>query len=153
MTQEETQEEVSKDELDRAQALTHGQVCYLQIPARDSKRSAEFYADVFGWNIDAHHPDFTVPGSPVLIGQWVEDRPPARDAGPLLWIHVDDITATLDRVAARGGEVIESPTPDGPIRMLATILDPAGNPIGLAAHRRLSQKRGKRKAQKWSCGI
>jgi uncharacterized protein len=125
---------MTSEELERASALVHGQVCYLQIPADDSKRAAEFYAAVFGWDIDAHSPDFTVPGSPVLIGQWVEDRPPARDGGPLLWIHVADMTATLERVSAHGGEVIASPVPDGPVRMLATILDPAGNPVGLVGH-------------------
>ncbi len=131
---------MSEEELDRARALVHGQVCYLQIPADDSKRSAEFYAAVVGWRVDADHPGFQVPGSPVLIGQWVEDRPPARDAGPLLWIHVDDMTAALERVVAHGGEVSGPPVPDGPVRMLATILDPAGNPVGLAGHLRLSQQ-------------
>jgi predicted enzyme related to lactoylglutathione lyase len=124
----------AKEERERAGALVHGQVCYLQIPARDSKHSAEFYASVFGWDIGTHYPDFTVPGSPVLIGQWVEDRPPARDAGPLLWIHVAGMTAALERVVAHGGEIIDPPVPDGPVRMLATILDPAGNPVGLAGH-------------------
>jgi predicted enzyme related to lactoylglutathione lyase len=125
------EEAVSRQELDRARDLVHGQVCYLQIPAADTKQSAEFYAAVFGWRVEHPHPSFEAPG---LIGQWVEDRPPARDAGPLLWVHVDDMNATLDRVAANGGEVIEPPAPDGPIRTLATIADPAGNPVGLAGH-------------------
>jgi len=56
----------------------------------------------------------------VLTGQRVEDRPPRAGAGRLLWIHVDDMTAALDGVATRGGEVF----------------DPGVDPVGLAGHLR-----------------
>ena len=65
-----------------------GQLSYLQIPALNVQRSAEFYARVFGWHIEHPHPGFDAPG---LIGQWVTDRPPARDAGMLPWLHVDSM--------------------------------------------------------------
>ena len=55
----------------RALGLTHGQVCYLQLPAADRNRAAAFYRAVFGWQTETHHPDFESPG---LIGQWVEGR-------------------------------------------------------------------------------
>jgi uncharacterized protein len=118
-------------ETSRTLGLVHGQVCYLQLPATDRGRAAAFYQAVFGWQIEAHAPDFEAPG---LIGQWVTDRPPARDAGPLLWLHVADLVQTLDRVTALGGAILEPPSPDGPTRVLATIADPEGNPIGLASH-------------------
>ncbi len=115
----------------RALGLVHGQLCYLQLPAVSSQRAAAFYQAVFGWRIEAHYPDFEAPG---LIGQWVEGRPPARDAGPMIWIHVADMAGTLERVTAHGGEILEPPAPDGPTRTLATIADSEGNPIGLAGH-------------------
>jgi uncharacterized protein len=115
----------------RAASLVHGQVCYLQLPAANSKRAAAFYEAVFGWDIGTHYPDFESPG---LIGQWVEGRPPARDAGPMIWLAVADMNETIDKVTAHGGEILESPAPDGPTRTLATIIDPEGNPIGLAGH-------------------
>src|SRR2546425_8620771 len=31
--------------------LTNGKVCYVEIPAVDVRRSAEFYEKVFGWRI------------------------------------------------------------------------------------------------------
>jgi predicted enzyme related to lactoylglutathione lyase len=122
---------MSEEELTRARALDHGQLCYLQLPAVDLTKSAEFYEAVFGWRVEAPYPSFEAPG---LIGQWVEDRPPTRDAGPLLWLAVRDMSETLARVTANGGEVTGPPAPDGAYRILATILDPAGNPIGLAGH-------------------
>ena len=115
----------------RVLGLVHGQVCYLQLPAANRDRAAAFYQAVFGWQIEAHYPDFEAPG---LIGQWVEDRPPARDAGPMIWIHVADMAETLEQVIRHGGEILEPPAPDGPTRTLATIIDPEGNPIGLAGH-------------------
>jgi uncharacterized protein len=118
-------------EASRALGLVHGQVCYLQLPAANRERAATFYEAVFGWHIEVHHPDFEAPG---LIGQWVEGRPPARDAGPMIWIHVADMAGTLEQVTAHGGEILEPPAPDGPTRTLATITDPEGNPIGLAGH-------------------
>ena len=74
-------------------------------------------------------PGFEAPG---VIGQWVTDRPATADAGVLLWIHVDSIDAALQMVRARGGRVVGAPTPDGDERWLATVLDPAGNAIGIA---------------------
>jgi predicted enzyme related to lactoylglutathione lyase len=114
----------------RVRRLTHGQVCYLQIPALDLIKSAGFYEKIFGWKIERPYPSFEAPG---LIGQWVNDRAPARDAGILIWINVDRIEDVLESVRASGGEVLEPPSPDGP-RWLATIRDPAGTLIGLARH-------------------
>lgn len=114
--------------------LEHGRLSYLQIPALDVERSAAFYEAMFGWRIEHPHPSFE---APALIGQWVEDRPPASDAGPLLWIHVDDIEQALERTTRTGGDIIEPPSADGPTRILAIIRDPAGNAIGIVQHARL----------------
>ena len=31
--------------------LTNGKICYIEVPAIDIARSADFYSKVFGWNI------------------------------------------------------------------------------------------------------
>jgi predicted enzyme related to lactoylglutathione lyase len=116
--------------------LAHGQLCYLQIPALDIARSAEFYAAVFGWHTDPPGSGFEAPG---LIGQWVADRGVAAAAGPLGWIAVDDIDETLRQAAAKGGAALEQPSPDGPVRMLASVSDPAGNTVGVVGHGRSQQ--------------
>jgi predicted enzyme related to lactoylglutathione lyase len=53
-----------------------------------------------------------------------------------LWIHVDDVEEALERTRGAGGEVVEPPSADGPMRILATIRDPAGNAVGLVQHSR-----------------
>jgi predicted enzyme related to lactoylglutathione lyase len=110
----------------------HGQLVYVQIPALDATASARFYERVFGWQVDPPGTGFEAPG---LIGQWVTDRPAAPDAGPLAWIFVTDVDRALELAASCGGEVVEQPYPDGPVRVLATVRDPAGNLVGLAGHR------------------
>jgi predicted enzyme related to lactoylglutathione lyase len=109
-------------------AAVHGQLSYLQVPATDVGQSAGFYEKIFGWHVEPPHPSFEAPG---LIGQWVEDRPAAPDAGLLAWIQVDRIDDTLDLVRTNGGEVLDGPSPDGSERWLATIRDPAGNVLGI----------------------
>jgi len=116
----------------RARRLVHGQVCYLQMPAVDAARAAAFYEAVFGWQTEHPYQDFESPG---LIGQWVPGRPAAADAGPIIWIHVADLDETLEQVARHGGGITNPPSPDGPDRTLATIVDPEGNAIGLASHK------------------
>jgi uncharacterized protein len=110
--------------------LEHGQLCYLQIPARDVGESAAFYATVFGWQVEPPDAGFTSPG---LIGQWVEEADPAA-GGPLLWLQVRSIEAALELAASAGGEVLEAPARDGPYRLLARVRDPAGNIVGIVEH-------------------
>jgi predicted enzyme related to lactoylglutathione lyase len=57
------------------------QLSSLQVPITDVWRSTEFYEAVFGWRVERPFPSFE---APQLIGQWVDDRPTAPDAGPLL---------------------------------------------------------------------
>jgi predicted enzyme related to lactoylglutathione lyase len=114
----------------RESALAHGQVCYLQIPALDLMKSADFYEKVFGWKIERPSPSFEAPR---LIGQWVSDRPPVPEGGLLAWINVDRIDEILELVQASGGAVVGPLSADGP-RWLATIRDPAGNVLGVVQH-------------------
>jgi uncharacterized glyoxalase superfamily protein PhnB/predicted enzyme related to lactoylglutathione lyase len=110
--------------------LQPGQLCYLQIPALDVTTSARFYERLFGWGVDPPESGFEAPG---LIGQWITDRPPAPDAGPVGWIHVPDVRRKLQEAQAAGATRCEGPLPDGP-RLLASFTDPAGNLVGIVQH-------------------
>src|ERR1700761_6025169 len=85
-----------------------GQPVYLQIPATDIEASARFYGDVFGWKVSPPGSEFEAPG---LIGQWITDRAPAPDAGPVMWIHVDDLSDTLERAQRADAAMVDQPTP------------------------------------------
>jgi len=116
------------DDAGHESGLAHGQLCYLQLPALDIRRSADFYATIFGWRTDPASSGFEAPG---LIGQWVDDRAADPGAGPLAWIKVDRIDDALDLAEANGGDVLAPPSLDDGVRWLATIADPGGNTIGL----------------------
>lgn len=110
--------------------LAHGQLCYLQIPATDITASARFYEQAFGWRVAPPQPGFE---APAMIGQWITDRPPSPEAGPVLWIHVGDVRHTLKDAERAGATPREGPIVDGS-RLLASVTDPAGNLVGIVQH-------------------
>jgi predicted enzyme related to lactoylglutathione lyase len=115
--------------------LPRPRVCYLQIPAVDARRSADFYEQVFGWNIrrrDSDHPSFD-DATGNVSGAFFIGLAPMREPGIIVSIWVDNIDATVAKAAAHGGEVVKTPQPDQPgsNSWIATFRDPAGNLIGL----------------------
>ena len=113
-------------------SLPFPRLCYLEIPATDPRKSAEFYKEVFGWNIrrgDSDRPSFDDPSS--VSGAFVTYLKPAQPPGILPSIWVKDIEAYATKIAAHGGEIVERPRPDEPggVCLIATFRDPAGNTL------------------------
>src|SRR4029077_11810254 len=112
--------------------LGNGKICYLQIPATDIARSAEFYDRVFGWNIRQRGDGHTAfdDGVGEVSGEWVLGRPPAVEPGLLVYIMVDSVAGALDLILANGGEVVQPLGADAP-EITARFRDPGGNVIGI----------------------
>src|SRR5437773_7219267 len=112
--------------------LTNGKVCYVEIPASDIRRSAEFYEKVFGWRIRQRGDGATafVDTTGEVSGAWVRGRPPATAPGVLIYIWGDSVAATIGTVIAHGGEIVQ-PIGADPGEITARFRDPAGNVIGL----------------------
>lgn len=117
--------------------LLHGQIGYLQLPARDLEASAAFYEKVFGWSIDTGQGSFEAPAG--MIGQLTTDLSPAAAGGAIVWIWADNLGATQQQVEASGGKVHGPPQLDGGERWLLEVDDPAGNRIGIVAPARSAQ--------------
>jgi predicted enzyme related to lactoylglutathione lyase len=49
----------------------------------------------------------------------------------LVWVMVDDVEATLEKIGAAGGETASPMTPQGDGEAIATFRDPAGNVLGI----------------------
>jgi uncharacterized protein len=113
-----------------------GKICYLEIPATDIARSADFYQRVFGWHIRKDSDGSISFDDAVgeVSGMWVLGRPPSTSPGILISIMVDDVAASLDKVTAAGGKVVQPIAPDTPA-ITATFSDPAGNVFCLYQHR------------------
>src|SRR5438132_6855893 len=112
--------------------LANGKICYIEIPAVDIQRSADFYAKVFGWRTrqrgDGHLAFDDATGQ--VSGTWVLGRPAASQPGLLVYIIVDSVAATVDVIAAQGGTLVQPIGADAP-EITARFRDPAGNLIGL----------------------
>ena len=112
--------------------LANGKICYVEMPALDIRRSADFYQKVFGWRVrqrgDGHTAFDDTTGD--VSGAWVRGRPPAGQPGLLLYVMVDSVAATIDAVIANGGEIVQPIGADAP-EITARFRDPAGNVIGL----------------------
>ena len=112
--------------------LANGKICFIQIPATDVARSADFYSSVFGWKI-RERGDGRIAfddGAGEVSGEWVLDRPPAAQPGLLVYIMVDSVAATLEAIMANGGEIVQPVGVDAP-EITARFRDPAGNVMGI----------------------
>jgi predicted enzyme related to lactoylglutathione lyase len=112
--------------------LANGKICYLEMPASDIARAAEFYQRVFGWNVRKRGDGATAFDDTTgqVSGAWVTGRPPATAPGLLFYVMVDSVAATLESVVANGGKVVQPVGADAP-EITARFSDPAGNVIGL----------------------
>jgi len=112
--------------------MASGKVCYLEIPAADIGRSADFYAKVFGWKVrqrsNGHIAFDDTTGQ--VSGTWVLGRPPSSQPGLLVYIWVDSVVETVDAIVAQGCEIVQPIGADKP-EITARFRDPGGNVIGL----------------------
>ena len=112
-------------------------VVHFEIASTDSDKVRKFYADVFGWEVDANNPmnygmastkdgDTGIDGGFYQVGD-ANDKPGLR-----IYAQVADGEAVLAKVEASGGKRL------GPLQevpgmgiKVAQFLDPEGNMFGL----------------------
>jgi predicted enzyme related to lactoylglutathione lyase len=112
--------------------LGDGKICYIEIPATDVQRSAEFYRNVFDWNI-RQRGDGAVAfddGIGEVSGAFVLGRPPAAAPGLMVYIWVESASATVTAILANGGEIVQPIGGDAP-EITARFRDPGGNVMGI----------------------
>jgi predicted enzyme related to lactoylglutathione lyase len=102
------------------------------MPAIDIRRSADFYAKVFAWNIRQRGDGSTAFDDTTgeVSGTWVVGRPPSAQPGLLFYIMVDSVAASIEAVIAHGGVLVQPIGGDAP-EITARFRDPGGNVIGL----------------------
>ncbi len=114
----------------------NGKICYVELPAIDINISANFYKEVFGWNIRQRDDGSTSFDDAVgeVSGTWVTGRKPAaNEPGLLIYIMVDSVEATIKLIIKNGGKLVQPIGMDAP-EITARFSDPAGNIIGLYQH-------------------
>ena len=112
--------------------LGNGKICYIEIPATDISRSADFYTKVFGWKTRMRgdgHLAFD-DGVGQVSGVWVTKRKPSPEPGLLIYIMIDDVNTTIKSIVDNGGKIVQQVGMDAP-EITARFSDPGGNVLGL----------------------
>lgn len=113
--------------------MSHGRICYLEIPAKTSEASAQFYSSIFGWKVRTRGDGelaFDDPGG--VSGTWVKESDRTPDEQTRVYILVDAIDETLKKVQAAGGRTVTPRTEIGAgLGAFAVFADPVGNEFGL----------------------
>lgn len=98
---------------------------FFDLAGPDSGLLSGFYSTVFGWE-PGEDGQFAVPAKAGIRAAIREDPAEKR-----LYIGVNDVTSTLERVEDEGGSV-DAPRFEVPgVVVLGLFRDPAGNPMGL----------------------
>jgi predicted enzyme related to lactoylglutathione lyase len=109
----------------------NGKICYLEIPATDVARSAEFYSRSFGWTLRQRGDGATSFDDTTgqVSGTWVTGRPP-QSPGLMVSIMVEDAEAAIKKIEENGGEIVQ-PIGGDPGEITARFRDPGGNILGI----------------------
>jgi predicted enzyme related to lactoylglutathione lyase len=110
----------------------NGKICYVEIPAADVQRSAEFYEQVFGWTTRRRGDGALAFDDAIgeVSGTWTLGRPASPTPGLLLYVMVDDAAATVASIEAHGGTIVQPIGGDAP-EITARFADPGGNVLGI----------------------
>src|SRR5215467_11926891 len=117
---------------DKQPTHADGKICYIEMPAIDINRSSSFYKTVFDWNIRQRGDGATAFDDTIgeVSGAFVLNRKPMTEVGLLVYIMVDNIQDTIEKLVANGGTIIQPVGMDAP-EITARFTDPGGNIIGL----------------------
>ena len=113
--------------------MSHGKICYLEIPAMTVEASADFYTSIFGWTVRKRGDgELSFDDTGGVSGTWVKESDRTPDEQTRIYIMVDDISDTLKKIEAVGGRVLTPRKDIGPgMGAFAAFVDPAGAEFGL----------------------
>jgi predicted enzyme related to lactoylglutathione lyase len=113
----------------------NGKICYLELPASDPGRSADFYARVFGWRMRKRGDGATAFDDTTgeVSGSLITGRAVGGAPGLLVDVMVESVAAVCEAIAAQGGVIVQAAAVDAP-EITARCTDPAGNLLGLYQH-------------------
>ena len=111
-------------------------VVHFEIGVKDAPAAQKFYADLFGWKINADNPmnygmvDTDSGGEGV--GGGISKPPDGSGPYTTFYVNCEDVKAKLDEAEKLGAKVVMPPmqVPEGP--EIAMFADADGNVIGLA---------------------
>ena len=110
----------------------NGKICYIEMPATDIQRSADFFSSVFGWKVRTRGNGSTAfdDTTGAVSGTWILGRPAAAQPGFMIYIMCDSVEESMAKVVAAGCEIVQPIGGDAP-EITTRFRDPGGNILGL----------------------
>lgn len=121
-----------------------GPVVHFEIIGKDGKALAQFYSELFGWNVDADNEynygvvarEENLNADGVGIGGGIGSAPPGYGGHVTVYVEVPDVEATLAKAESLGGKRLMGPESmtgnNGPMT-LGQFADAEGHVIGVIA--------------------
>jgi hypothetical protein len=121
-----------------SKTLEIGSIGWMDLTIADAPRGRDFYRDVVGWSVQdagmrdmsGEYADYAMqaPGSGKAVAGVCHARGGNADLPPvwLIYITVENLEASLEKVRAGGGKVLGGPRSLGKQAVYAIIEDPAG---------------------------
>ncbi|MGZ6142935.1 MAG: VOC family protein [Myxococcales bacterium] len=78
-------------------------IVYLELPAAETGKAKEFYAQAFGWTWQDWGPDYA--DTTAGIGAGINASGDHQSAAPLAVLKADDLEAARERVRKAGGQI------------------------------------------------
>jgi predicted enzyme related to lactoylglutathione lyase len=107
-------------------------IVHIEFSSADFARTAAFYGELFGWqtqqNATASYMKFDGADGP--SGGWVR-ADMVQSAGPIPYLVVADLTATIEKVEKAGGRIIARRMPFAGGGEVGLVADPDGHVLGL----------------------
>jgi predicted enzyme related to lactoylglutathione lyase len=115
-------------------------VVHFEVIGKDSEKLQSYYADLFGWQIDANNPmgyglvDRDVTSEGIGIPGGIGGGPDGYEGHVTFYVQVPDVEAALATAESLGGTRVMGPeqmeTPGGPI-VIGLLTDPERHVIGV----------------------
>jgi predicted enzyme related to lactoylglutathione lyase len=109
------------------------QIVHWEIQSQMPDRLHTFYADAFGWKVDANNPmnyGMVSSGGKEAIDGGIGGSMNGDRSRVLVYANVTDIVESLEKIEALGGRTVMPRTDVGPV-IMALYTDPEGNVMGL----------------------
>jgi predicted enzyme related to lactoylglutathione lyase len=116
-----------------------GEICWRELATKDLQKAAEFYSQLFGWQIQQTKVtpmdykeivvDNVAVGGMMEIGEnWGENPPPSHWN---CYIAVESADATAEKIKAEGGSIKHGPFDAPGVGRIAIAADPSGAPFAI----------------------
>src|SRR5262245_46395974 len=115
-------------------AYEHGVPSWVDLGTSDPSAAAEFYSELFGWDVQQGPPEAGGYAIAHIRDRAVAGLGPQQFPGPALWrtyVNVDDADAVAEAAAANGGKVLMAAFDVLDAGRMALLADPSGAVLGV----------------------